>query len=146
MEKKGKKNLYIIIGLIIVVLGIGAVFILNLNGSDNSVDTGNSVFSKSIKDEVITAENYDEIMDRIGQELTNDEELYYISYSVMYYIVKDGLSSAFTNPDDENAMYVNIYGKTVKKLIEEGKQLMQDNNMTIEEYKQQLETVNSTEE
>lgn len=146
MEKKGKKSLYIIIGLIIVILGIVAFFILNLNSSDNSFDTGNSVFFKSIKDEVITAENYDEIMDRIGQELTNDEELYYMSYSVMYYIVKDGLSSAFTNPDDDNAMYVNIYGKTVKQLIEEGKQLMQDNNMTIEEYKQQLEAVNSTEE
>lgn len=146
MEKKSKKKLYIIIGLIIVILGIGAVLILNFNSSDKSVDTGNSIFSKSIKNEVITAENYDEIMDKIGQEVTSEEELYYLSYSLMYYITKDGLAVAFTNPDDESAMYVNIYGKTAKQLIEEGKQLMQDNNMTIEEYKQQLETLNSTEE
>lgn len=146
MEKKSKKKLYIIIGLIIVILGIGAVLILNFNSSDKSVDTGNSIFSKSIKNEVITAENYDEIMDKIGQEVTSEEELYYLSYSLMYYITKDGLAVAFTNPDDESAMYVNIYGKTAKQLIEEGKQLMKDNNMTIEEYKQQLETLNSTEE
>lgn len=146
MKKKSKKNLYIIIGLIIVILGIGAVIILNFNSSDKSVDTGNSIFYKSIKNEVITAENYDEIMDKIGQEVTSEEELYYLSYSLMYYITKDGLATAFTNPDDESAMYVNIYGKTAKQLIEEGKQLMQDNNMTIEEYKQQLEKLNSTEE
>lgn len=145
MKKGNKIGLYIIISFVII-LGIGIICFVNSKNNLDNYDTKDTIFSKTIKDEVITADNYDEIMDKIEQELKKDEELYYLSYSLMYYITKDGLASAFTNPDDESAMYVNIYGKTVKQLIEEGKQLMIDNNITIEEYKQQIETLNSTEQ
>lgn len=100
--------------------------------------TNGEIFSKSVKSETITAENYEEISDKIAEELKDDEELYYMSYSVMYYIARDGLSAAFSNTNDESAMYVNIYGKTVQQLIDEGKQLMKDNNMTIEKFKEQM--------
>lgn len=145
MKKGNKIGLYIIISFVII-LGIGIICFVNSKNNLDNYDTKDTIFSKTIKDEVITADNYDEIMDKIEQELKKDEELYYLSYSLMYYITKDGLASAFTNPDDESAMYVNIYGKTVKQLIEEGKQLMIDNNITIEEYKQQIKTLNSTEQ
>ena len=36
-----------------------------------------------------------------------------------------------------------IYGKTVKQLIDEGKQLMQDNNITVDQYKKQLKNGNN---
>lgn len=95
---------------------------------------------KTIKDETITAENFDDISKRIQEEMKDDEEVYYLTYSMMYHITKDGLSSALTNPNgDESAIYANIYGKTIKQLISEGKQFMKDNNITLEQYKQQIE-------
>ena len=41
----------------------------------------------------------------------------------MYYIMTDGMESALAGNEDESTMYVNIYGKTVQQLIDEGKQL-----------------------
>lgn len=41
--------------------------------------------------------------------------------------------------EDESAMYASIYGKTVQQLIDEGKQLMEENNITLDQYKQNLE-------
>lgn len=131
-EKKSNKLLYILICLVIVaVLGGGIYFLLN-----------NGKISKSIRNETITADNYEELMNKIGTEMKKDEDLYYLSYSTMYYIMQDGLASAFTNPDDETAMYKRIYGKTVQQLIDEGKQLMKDNNTTIEKFKKDLENFN----
>lgn len=40
-------------------------------------------------------------------------------------------------------MYANIYGKTVQQLIDEGKQLMEENNVTIEQMKEQLKNSNT---
>lgn len=138
--KKSNTLLYVIILIIVIVLlGLGIYFVLD----HESINTNGGIFSKSIKEETITEENYQEMMDKIEEEMKDDEELYYLSYSMMYYMIQDGVSSAFTNPDDENAMYVNIYGKTVQELIDEGKQLMKDNGVTIEEYKQGLENLNN---
>ena len=126
-KKKSKAFLYVIIAVIIIaVVGTGAYFIKN---------------SKNIKNETITAENYEEIMDRIEKELKNEDDKYYLSYSVMYYIMKDGISSVFSGNENASTslMYTNIYGKTIKQLIDEGKQLMKDNNVTLDEYKSQLQ-------
>ena len=35
-------------------------------------------------------------------------------------------------------LYKDIAGKTVQQLMDEGKQLMEENNITIEEYKEKL--------
>ena len=125
-KKKSKVFLYAIIAVIIIaVVGIGAYFIKN---------------SKNIKNETITAENYEEIMDRIGKELKDENDKYYLSYSVMYYVMKDGIASVFSENENTStsSMYTNIYGKTIKQLIDEGKQLMKENNITLDEYKSQL--------
>lgn len=141
-EKRNRSTaFYVILTIVIIaILCLVLYFILN----KDAVSTISSIFQPSIKNETITAENYDEIMDRIENEFNqDDEELYYLSYAMMYHILNDGISSAFSNTTDENAMYASIYEKTVGQLIEEGKQLMEDNNVTIEQYKEGLENLNS---
>lgn len=138
-EQKSNTLLQIIIFIIIIALIIGGIYFMLQNSNNKATDTNAKVDVKDFKEEKITAENYQNMMDKIEDNMKEDEDLYYLSYSVLYYITKDGISSAFSQNADESAMYVNIYGKTVNQLIEEGKQLMKDNNMTIETYKQQLE-------
>lgn len=140
--ENNKTILYVVIAIVIIaVIAIGIYFVINQK-TDNT-NAGGITISKNIKDETITKENYEDMMDKLEKEMKNDEELYYLSYSMMYYMMKDGLASAFTNNTDESVIYTNIYGKTVKQLIDEGKQLMKDNNMTIEKYKEQLESANN---
>lgn len=39
--------------------------------------------------------------------------------------------------------YKSLFGKTIRELIEEGKKLMKDNNITLEQYKEQLNSLNN---
>ena len=122
-ETKSKKGLVIAIVVVLVVaLGVGGYFIFR-----NSF---------GIRGEKFTAENIDELMDRVSTELKDSDDMYYLSYSMMYYMMRDGLSSALTG--DEDAMYKNIYGKTENKLISEGKDLMKENNITLDQYKENV--------
>ncbi len=59
-------------------------------------------------------------------------------------MMKDGIFSAFSEEYDESAMYVNIYGKTIQDLINEGKELMKENESTIDEFKENLENLEDT--
>lgn len=149
--------IYIILAIVItVILGGILYFVLNSdttrtsgkiseNSIKNETSTAGEFLEKSIKEETLTADNYDEIINRIDQEFNkDDEEVYYLSYSIMYYIMKDGMASAMSGSEDESAMYVNIYGKTVQQLIDEGKQLMKENNITLEEYKEKIKDLDNT--
>ena len=62
----------------------------------------------------------------------------------MYYIMKDGLTQEYMTTQDENLLYKNIYNKTVQELIDDGKKIMADNNVTIEQYKEQLQKMNNS--
>ncbi len=140
--------------LVIVVLAIGLILsnkskkVEQTNGNGEEILTNEEENSKnsfslfdSIKNKTITAENYEDIMNSIGNELKDEDEAYYFTYACLYYIAKDGMASAFSNPDDTQAMYARVYGKTVGHLIEEGKQLMQENDMTVERYKQSFQNL-----
>ena len=136
MEEKSKKqskkwlNALVVI-ILVVVIGVALYFIFtNINGG--------------IRKETFTEENYQELMNRIGEELKDTDDLYYISYSAIYYMAKDGLSSAFTGNNDEKEMYKSFFGKTVQDMINEGKNLMQENNISIDEYKKQIENTINT--
>ena len=144
--KKKSTVIYIIIAVVVLaIIGASLYFILNRDTtnlsegtSENSVKNENTASeqntSKSIKNEVITAENYEKLMNQAEQEFTeDDEEIYYLSYAVMYYIMTDGMEAALSGSEDESEMYVNIYGKTVQQLIDEGKQLMEENNVSLDE-------------
>jgi hypothetical protein len=140
-ENRNKSTaFYIILTIVIIaILSVAIYFIVN----QSATSTSGGISTKSIKNETITAENYEEMMNKIDAEFNeNDEELYYLTYSMMYYMVQDGLSSALTNSTDDSAMYTSIYGKTVQQLIDEGKTLMKENNVTLEQYKESINELN----
>lgn len=134
-DKKKSSNMVlkivvILIVAVVVTVGVyfGAQFIFN---------------NVMLKGETITAENYEELMKKVGEKLDGQDDLYHLTYGMMYHMVKDGLAASLTNSEDESAMYANIYGKTVQQLIDEGKQLMEENNVTIEQMKEQLKNSNT---
>lgn len=99
---------------------------------------------KTYKNTVITEENYNEVLNEVKENAKNEDEVYYAMYSMLNYIAEDGLKAAFANIGteneyDEKAMYSRIYGKTIGQLINEGKDLMKQNNITVEQYKKNLE-------
>jgi len=117
-----KKNLISII-LVIVVL-VGGFLIRNRN----------------VKKQIITADNFDNVVESIRDSLTEDETCYF-TYACMKYMLSDGMASALADTGNADAMYTKIYNKTVGELIEEGKQLMKDDNTTVEQYKQALQNM-----
>ena len=150
-----KRKINIILNLIIIVCAIGVILLgiylgFHVTGNDEKLnDILISVYNilpiKGYKNKVITEENYQEIMDNMKEELSEDEA-YYASYSLMYYMFQDGISEVFISTQnqenyDEKAMYSRIYGKTINQLIKEGKELMQQENITIEQYKQNLNSL-----
>ena len=88
---------------------------------------------------LITAENMDKVIEKMEQKAKKDEELYYASYAMMYHIMQNGITNQGETVKDKNIIYKNVYGKTVKVLIEEGKQIMQDNDITLEAFKASMQ-------
>lgn len=128
-SEEGKANVALYVGIVIavaVVIAIVAFFLLN--GGD-------------IRKETITADNYEEMLDKLDKKLAGQDDLYYISYSVMYHLMQDGMNATEGN---EDAMYTNIYGKTVQELIDDGKGLMEKENITIDQVKQTLDQLSSS--
>ena len=156
---KSKKPLIIALILIaLIIISIFVVYMINpgiisditgsLNKSMKTVEEKveeNSNLFPDLKKKTITAENYSEIIEEIESKLKDDDELYYLSYSVMYHIMKDGLSASVSGKEDESSSFVNIYGKTVRELIEEGRKLMKEENNTIEKFKKTIEETDDAE-
>ena len=93
------------------------------------------------EDKILTAENYKSLSEEYSNNNKDSDNLYYYTYACMYYMVKDGLSSAtLSEEQQQEAMYSRIYGKTINQLISEGKKLMADNNTTVNDYKQTLKS------
>lgn len=148
-QEKASALLFAIIALLVIaIIAVGSYLILSdysASSSGSSSDSpsesssSTSLFSKSIKNEVVTADNYVEISNKIGEELKDTDEPYQFLYACTYYIMTDGMASILDPNADENASYARIYGKTVGQLINEGKQLMVDNNTTVEQFKQSIE-------
>lgn len=93
----------------------------------------------SLKKEVVSQENYEAVLDKVGKKFGESDETYYYTYACIYYTAKAGFTEEYLQNKDESLLYKEIAGKTVQQLIDEGKQLMEENNVTIESYKQQLE-------
>lgn len=93
----------------------------------------------SLKKEVVSQENYEAILDKVGKKFGESDEAYYYTYACIYYTAKAGFTEEYLQGKDESLLYKEIAGKTVQQLMDEGKQLMEENNVTIESYKQQLE-------
>ena len=97
------------------------------------------VFNTSTLNKTITAENYETLMDELGDEIGDTDDAYYFSYALLYYVYTDGMTAVFAGNDDEDAAMVNIYGKTPKQLIDEGKQLMEDDGVTLDEVRETMD-------
>lgn len=139
-ETKSNKGLIIaIVVILLIVLGVGAYFFISGNGS---ILTGGK--ASNIKNETITAENYEELSKKLSQELGEVDDVYYYTYACTYYIMKDGFTSEYLSTQDENLLYKNIYNKTVKQLINEGKDLMQEEGTTLEKYKESLKDLSNS--
>lgn len=132
-QQEGKKNtmLYVIIAVVAIAI-IAVVLFMVFGGS-------------SVRGETITAENYEELLKKAEAEIGKDsDDLYYLSYAMVYHMMQDGLAAAGSQEDlSESDMYKNIYGKTLNQLIDEGKQFMEENNVTIEQFKQQVKDSSS---
>lgn len=144
-KSESNKGAAIVVIILIIIVIASIVYWVNKNNneSNNDVDTNAQIAetNTSVLNETITEENFDELTEEIASELGDTDELYYFSYATMYYMMVDGFSSAFTEEDVETAMYANIYGKTAEDLISEGKELMQENDITIDEWKANLEDI-----
>ena len=93
------------------------------------------------EDTILTAENYKTLSAEYSNNNKDSDNLYYYTYACLFYMVRDGFSSAtLSEEQQQEAVYSRIYGKTISQLISEGKKLMADNNTTVEDYKQTLES------
>ena len=130
VEKKSNKGWIVAIIVLILVVAVALILFFVVNNNN-------------IRNKTFTAENYEELMDQIGEDLEGSDDLYYLSYSMLYYIMRDGMAAALTGNEDESAIMVNIYGKKVQELIDEGKQLMEDNGVSLVDYKEQINNSDS---
>ena len=94
-KKSNKSASIIIVILIILIVVVGAIIYFSLN---------------DIRNVTFTEDNIDKTMDRISTEMHDTDDIYYLGYSMFYYMAKDGISSALIGNDVESAMYENIYG------------------------------------
>lgn len=123
---KNCQGVSLIVLLIIVAIILCGV-ILFFNKMNNNKGGNNS----SKLNTVVTADNYNTIGNIFNE---NQDELYYFTYACLYYSFTERL----TTGQDENTAMQKIYGKTVQQLVDEGRQLMKKDNITVEEYKKKL--------
>ena len=113
----------IILLIIVAVIICGVILIFN--------KTNNNSGNSSKLNTVVTADNYNTIGNIFNE---NQDELYYFTYACLYY----SFTERFSTGQDENTAMQKIYGKTVQQLVDEGKQMMKKDNITVEEYKKKL--------
>ena len=124
--KLKKQNGAVNILVVIIIIAVVAIVVYLINNNS------------SIKNTVVTEDNYEELSEQVGDELEEDEAYYYL-YACMYYVMTDGLSEEYLSSDgDESIAYQNIYGKTVGELVEEGEDLMEENDITVDEWKETM--------
>ena len=136
-EQTKKKNTKVIVGIVIavivVIVALVVVGIFLLKGEGDK-----------IRQETLTAENFETVMNKLETSMQSEDDLYYFTYAATYYIMKDGMAAALEGKTDESEMYVNIYGKTVQQLMDEGKQIAEENNLTIEQVREQVDELSNS--
>ena len=121
-----KKVVMIVVAILVAIAVIVGGFLLLSSGKS------------SLKKEVVSQENYEKILDEVEKKFGESDETYYFTYACIYHTAKAGFTDEYLQNKDESMLYKDIAGKTVQQLIDEGKQLMEENNVTIEEYKEKL--------
>ena len=121
-----KKVVMIVVAVVVAIAVIVGGFLLLSSGKS------------SLKKEVVSQENYETILDEVEKKFGESDETYYYTYACIYHTAKAGFTEEYLQSKDESMLYKDIAGKTVQQLMDEGKQLMEENNITIEEYKEKL--------
>lgn len=130
MGKNGSKKIIPIMITIIViaVLIVGGYFIFVKNGN--------------VRNKLITKENYNQITEQITEQLKDSDDSYYFIYACITYMSKAGLTEEYLNSQDESLLYKEIYNKTVNQLVQEGKKMLEESDMTLEKFKRQVDIIN----
>ncbi len=95
-----------------------------------------------LESRIIDADNYVQILDEYSAKYPDTDNYYYLFYSVYHYVTTEGAKYAQENPDDKNAAYQSIFGKNINQLISLGKYMMEENKITIDEFKNTISNFN----
>lgn len=118
---KRRSNYILIFGIIAIILVV-LVF----------------VFCGDIKFRVITEDNIEQIIDELAEN--NEDDFCYFAYDWIYYakmeIDAGNVSSKATLGDEK--ILQNLYGKRVGKIIQEGKERLEESSWTLESFKRAL--------
>lgn len=126
-NQKGISLISIIIIIAIIVVGI--IFLKNITKSSY------------LENITLTKDNFEETMNNYSKLKKDTDDIVYVGYAVMYYTTRDYISNAFNSEATEEDAYVNVYGKTIKELKNEGKSLMKKNNITPAQFKNNLQNI-----
>lgn len=146
---KNKIKAFSVLVIILICISVAIYYrnnILEFIALSTEITSSNTISNTvqaviNTEDKILTAENYKSLSEEYSNNNKDSDNLYYYTYACMYYMVKDGLSSAtLSEEQQQEAMYSRIYGKTINQLISEGKKLMADNNTTVNDYKQTLKS------
>ncbi len=146
---KNKIKAFSVLVIILICISVAIYYrnnILEFIALSTETTSSNTIINTvqaviNTEDKILTAENYKSLSEEYSNNNKDSDNLYYYTYACMYYMVKDGLSSAtLSEEQQQEAMYSRIYGKTINQLISEGKKLMADNNTTVNDYKQTLKS------
>ena len=146
---KNKIKAFSVLAIILICISVAIYYrnnILEFIALSTETTSSNTIINTvqaviNTEDKILTAENYKSLSEEYSNNNKDSDNLYYYTYACMYYMVKDGLSSAtLSEEQQQEAMYSRIYGKTINQLISEGKKLMADNNTTVNDYKQTLKS------
>ena len=121
-----KKVVMIVVAVVFAIAVIVGGFLLLSSGKS------------SLKKEFVSQENYETILNEVENKFVESDETYYYTYACIYHTAKAGFTEEYLQSKDQSMLYKDIAGKTVQQLMDEGKQLMEENNITIEEYKEKL--------
>ena len=142
--------------LLIVLTGCSLKTDKNITeNSEETIENQSVVKNNTVKNEteitdisnqILTKENYEDISKQYADKENQSDNVIYLTYATIYYIFKDSLALStdnnLTDEQKKDESYKNIYGKTINSLIEEGKQLMIDNGITVDEYRKTLQESN----
>lgn len=133
---KNQKGISLIVLLVLIIIVLTGILVFKFLSNKKAVTGSTSTKSTTnIEDIVLNKDNAQETIDKYGKLKEGTDELVYVTYAMMNYMFSANTSkSATTNVD----AYQKIYGKTLKELKEEGKQLMKKNNVTVEEFKKNM--------
>lgn len=135
--KNGKKILLSILTVLVITgLIIGCYYMLK--------KSENKEIKTSVREKIITQENYEEITNQITEELGDSDDAYYFTFACITYMSEAGLTDKYFQSRDDSMLYEKIYNKTVNQLIEDGKQLMSESETTIDDFKRQINIINNT--